>query len=531
MTNDKFLVDVSPEMQLYKILQRQSYDIGTALAEFVDNSVQSFVDKNKAIKSIDGQDATLKVRIEVDTKGNSIVIKDNAGGINRADFQRAIRMGREKGFNPDSGSLAVYGIGMKSSAIWFSNKWSVETSALGSKEKLVATFDLDQLLESGNTHIEVSSHPEKENEHYTKIIIGECLRTLELSEEYFKDSVLPFLRETFFKFDGVYIELEHDNLILQTRKAFIKTPSPLEYPEVDRDGNKLSDKSVVWRRNLDFKHDGKRIRGFVMIMERGGYHSPGIRLLRNRRVVLGTQGGNRQNKPNVLLGTSNKYAAQRIYGELTLNECPVNFMKSGFDENMDSIYRAVRSKLIARPPDVEEDLIRQATHFRRGKVEPTSKSKTKKKPGKPSGKKSPKSTPKIEDNILFSTELNDTLAQLNNHKLHRLYESLCRVSLINDPVLAYVAAWTLLESLATLLGKGPNTAFDSFYNGKINLFTQNKTERGDYRIPIGDIHEKGNMNKHSSKYETINAQQLVSDFQSIDLFLIHCAELAVKSES
>ena len=195
------------------------------------------------------------------------------------------------------------------------------------------------------------------------------------------------------------------------------------------------------------------------------------------------------------------------------------------------LYRAVRSELIDRPPDVKEDLIHQATHFRSGKVEPIPKDKDKKKPGKSPGRKSPKPVPKIEDHILFSTELNDTLAQLNNHKLHRLYESLCRVSLINDPVLAYVAAWTLLESLATLLGKGPNTAFDGFYNGKINLFTQNKTERGDYKIPIGDIHEKGNMNKHSSKYETINAQQLVSDFQSIEMFLIHCAERAVESET
>ena len=48
-TGSTFKVDVSPEMQLYKILQRQSYGIESALAEFVDNSVQSFIDaRNKA---------------------------------------------------------------------------------------------------------------------------------------------------------------------------------------------------------------------------------------------------------------------------------------------------------------------------------------------------------------------------------------------------------------------------------------------------------------------------------------------------
>ena len=60
MTNEKFHVDVSPEMRLYKILQRQSYDIGTALAEFVDNSIQSFRDQINAIRAVDGSDPHLK---------------------------------------------------------------------------------------------------------------------------------------------------------------------------------------------------------------------------------------------------------------------------------------------------------------------------------------------------------------------------------------------------------------------------------------------------------------------------------------
>ena len=518
MVNDNFFVDVSPEMQLYKILQRQSYDIGTALAEFVDNSIQSFVDKNKAIKSIDGSDASLKIGIRIDTKSEQIIIEDNAGGINRENFQKAIRMGHEKGTDPNSGSLSVYGIGMKSSAIWFANKWSIETSTLGSREKLKATFDLDYLLESDGTEIEVTSEPEEVNKHYTRIIINDCLRDLENSEEYFRNKVLPYLQESFFKFNDVYIEIVHDNLVQQTKKAFLKLPSALEYPPVDKNGDKISDSPVTWRRNFDFDYDGKQVRGFVMIMDPGSYNAPGLRLMRNRRVIYGTKGGDRQNLPRSLLGTTNKFAAQRLYGEISLNGFPVNFMKTGFDVNMDALYQRVKSELVARPPNVKEDLIHQATYFRKTKVGSKSKGKNKNKSN-------------IEEYILFSSDLNELLAQLNNHKLHRLYESLCRVSLINDPVLAYVAAWTLLESLATLLRKDPNTAFDSFYSGKINLFTKNKTERGEYKTPISDIHKKGNMNKHSSKYETINAQQLVSDFQSIEMFLIHCAELAVKSES
>ena len=148
MATGNFRVDISPEMQLYKILQRQSYGIGTALAEFVDNSVQSFMDRRDAIKSEERSNPKLKVRIAISSEKKQITIEDNAGGINRANFQRAIRMGYGTDAYPQPESLSVYGIGMKSSAIWLSNRWRIETSALGSGEKLTTTFDLDQLLRS-----------------------------------------------------------------------------------------------------------------------------------------------------------------------------------------------------------------------------------------------------------------------------------------------------------------------------------------------------------------------------------------------
>ena len=286
-----FEVDVSPEMQLYKILQRQSYDIGTALAEFIDNSVQSFQDRNAAIKAIEGSDPNLKVRIAILSKEKRITIEDNAGGINRENFQRAIRMGRGQSRTPSPASLSVYGIGMKSSAIWFSNRWTIETSALGSPEKLTTTFDLDQLLALGDTKIEVKTNPEEERKHYTKISIENCLRDLSDPDDQFKDSVLSYLQETFYKFEKVFVEIKHDGLILKTNDVQLTEPTPLVYPRVDKDGHKASDIEVTWKKKLDFEHDGKRVRGFVMIMGTGSYHGPGIRLLRNRRVIFGTRGG------------------------------------------------------------------------------------------------------------------------------------------------------------------------------------------------------------------------------------------------
>ena len=509
-----FEVDVSPEMQLYKILQRQSYGVDTALAEFVDNSIQSFIDKEDAIKAIDGNETKLNVVITVNSSNKQMVIEDNASGINRSDFQRAIRMGRSEGTTPDKSSLSVYGIGMKSSAIWFTDTWQIETSALGSVEKLTTTFDLDRLLREGTSKISVTSEPEEVNRHYTKITINNSQRNFD--REFFQDTALPYIQETFFKFkDILNIELLFDDATLETNNAFLETPEPLTYPPVDKNGNKLSEDSKEWKKQINTSYQGRDVKGFIMIMETGGYHQPGIRLLRNRRVIVGTRGGGRQNKPEILLKTSNKFSAQRVYGELTLSDFPVNFTKTDFDDNLEGLYLKLRRDLAGDPSTTEDDFIHQTECYRARKSSSSTKSGRKK-------KSSSSSPSKISEHIELSQDVSSLLAQLENGKLVRLYESICKISLIDHPVLAYVGAWTLLECLATNMGNESGKSFEAFYNEKLNQFTKNRSKRSEYRTPIKDIHSKGNANKHGGIYEAIDARQLISDFEAMEPFLIYC---------
>ena len=475
ITLESFEVDVSPEMQLYKILQRQSYGVDTALAEFVDNSIQSFIDKEDAIKAIDGKDTKLKVVITVNSSNKQIIIEDNASGINRKDFQRAIRMGRPDDTTHDKSSLSVYGIGMKSSAVWFSDTWQIETSALGSVEKLTTTFDLNQLLREGTSKIPVSSESEEANKHYTKITINNSQRSFD--REFFQDNALPYIQETFFKFkDILNIELLFDDAPLETNNAFLETPEPLVYPPVDKNGDKLSEDSKEWKKPINTSYQGRGVKGFIMIMETGGYHQPGIRLLRNRRVIVGTRGGGRQNKPEILLKTSNKFSAQRVYGELTLSDFPVNFTKTDFDDNLEGLYLKLRRILTGDPSTTEDDFIHQTECYRARKSSGT-KSRGKK-------KSSSSSSSKISEYIDLSQDVSSLLSQLENGKLVRLYESICKISLIDHPVLAYVGAWTLLECLATNMGKKSDKSFEAFYNEVLNQFIKDRSKRSEFRTPI-----------------------------------------------
>ncbi len=184
-----FKVDVSPDMGMYRLLQSQSYSVYSALSEFVDNSIQSYIDNQKAISAIDKKNLFLRIKIFIDSKKKEITISDNASGINRESFQRAIKM--DTNIKHKETSLSKFGVGMKTAAVWLSNTWMIETSALNSKEKLKCVFDLNKLLEKNETEITVSSEEEREKAHYTKIIIKNCKRME--SKEYYQDKLIPHL--------------------------------------------------------------------------------------------------------------------------------------------------------------------------------------------------------------------------------------------------------------------------------------------------------------------------------------------------
>ncbi|MCB9109270.1 MAG: ATP-binding protein [Anaerolineales bacterium] len=89
-----------------------------AVAEFVDNAIQSFIDYRDEIEKLEGTGRKLKVEIEWDaTDGGRLIVRDNAAGIHQADYSRAFR---PAAIPVDRSGLCEFGMGMKSAACWFS---------------------------------------------------------------------------------------------------------------------------------------------------------------------------------------------------------------------------------------------------------------------------------------------------------------------------------------------------------------------------------------------------------------------------
>src|SRR5207249_8593734 len=122
-------VDIRPGVSILSVLRYLNYKSWFALAEFVDNSLQSYLANERRLHVVDGAGSKLRVDIELDLSGDGkLSVRDNAAGIATSDYSRAFR---PAAIPTDTNGLSEFGMGMKSAACWFAPRWSARTSALG----------------------------------------------------------------------------------------------------------------------------------------------------------------------------------------------------------------------------------------------------------------------------------------------------------------------------------------------------------------------------------------------------------------
>lgn len=87
-----------------------------------------------------------------------------------------------------------------------------------------------------------------------------------------------------------------------------------------------------WKKDLDFTvaFDGRsyHVTGFVAIMNPGSFPKAGFALFRQDRVVIG--GTDSNYKPAPIFGQAQSQKSLKLFGELNMNDFPVNQAKDGF---------------------------------------------------------------------------------------------------------------------------------------------------------------------------------------------------------
>jgi hypothetical protein len=340
-------VNIRPQVTVLSVLKYLEYETWYALAEFVDNSIASFLKYEKELKAMEGKKYVLEVTIEINDSENKIIIRDNAAGIHNRDYPRAFRAAEAP---PDTSGLSEFGMGMKSAACWFSDNWVVRTTALGEPVEKTVKFDLEKIFEDKLEELEVDSEPVGKDKHYTVIELNNVTKmprkkNLGKVKEHLKSIYRDFIRR-----GQLILKVGTDELV------YIE-PNILNAPKFDNPKGK----NVLWRKDIKFPvGDDLSVHGFVAIREKASVSEAGFALFRKGRVVEGSYDSGF--RPELIFGGPNSFRYQRIFGELHLEGFEVIFTKKGikWDENLDVFLQCLRDELIHD----DFPLLAQADKFR-----------------------------------------------------------------------------------------------------------------------------------------------------------------------
>jgi len=170
--SEKETVNIRPSVGYLSILQAINYRAWYAIAEFVDNSLQSYLQNKANLKRQHGANFKLKIAIYV-TK-SKIQIIDNAAGITKKDFSRAFRAAARP---ENRKGLSEFGMGMKTAAVWFSKNWIVKTKPLGERELKVVKWDIKNIVKDNIEELDVKKSELPINQHYTDITLTDLNRS------------------------------------------------------------------------------------------------------------------------------------------------------------------------------------------------------------------------------------------------------------------------------------------------------------------------------------------------------------------
>lgn len=317
-------VSIATKPLVYSTFRYIANTAWNALAEYVDNSLQSFLAHKNVLKDINPQG---KVRVEIQIGDDSIIITDNAWGIEAENYQRAFELAN---IPLDASGLSEFGMGMKVSSIWFSDVWTVETCAYGECAKKTVKFDIKEVVDNQETSLNVVEQPAASTEHYTRI----TLTKLSQNKPKQLAAVRRHLASTYTKFirDGIL------ELVINGELQTVPEPKILVAPYFKKVGGQIikEGEPQTWRIDISFAPTGSKykVSGFIGVLETMSTDKDNGFLLFRRGRAIGYSGEDKY-RPQRLCGQVGSPQYKRIFGELSVDGFNVSFQKNAFQEDED----------------------------------------------------------------------------------------------------------------------------------------------------------------------------------------------------
>lgn len=355
-------LNIQPQAGVIGVFSRLNYKAWYAIAEFVDNSTQSFYSHQEELKQHGIED--VEINIDYDSEHDILTITDTAFGMELPDFSRAVKVDsppeNKKGRNE-------FGMGLKTAASWFGYIWSVQSTQLGSSNQYYTEINIPEMREKNINVVAIHRTEVDPSTHGTTITIRDI--TKKIGAPRTKGKIVELLKSMYRRdLNSGLIHINYDN-----ESLFFDEYACLSF------------RSKEWRKTLDFDFDfdgvTHHVVGFVGILANGGFGRAGFALFRRGRVVIG--GEDQNYKPDRIFCQAQSTIAHKLFGEFDLDDFPINQAKDGFvwDDGLeDEFVEVLRShikeyidiaKLTNKERAKEEDCTPEISHSIQDQVQKT----------------------------------------------------------------------------------------------------------------------------------------------------------------
>ena len=289
--------------------RRLDYEIWYALAEFVDNSTQSYANNiAKLDEAYKNEGVGLEVRITYERKGTEPMFRivDNAMGMDYEELEQALRIATPPA-NPYG--RCRYGMGMKTASCWIGNRWTITTKKLGQTNEYTVEIDVAK-IEGGNSELKTNTvSGQNPVEHYTRLEIFDHNRE-------FKGRTIGKIKD--------YLKSIYRQDFRNESLTLLYNDEKLSWEEFDT-RLRVNRAGELLKSNFSFNVNDKTVHGWAGVLDRGSRSDTGFSIFHADRVVTGWPDAWR---PERIFGLNrNDLLNQRLLGEIHLEEFEVTHTK------------------------------------------------------------------------------------------------------------------------------------------------------------------------------------------------------------
>jgi hypothetical protein len=236
-------------------------------------------------------------------------------------------------------------MGLKTSACWIGNKWTIKTKKLGETEEYTIEVNVPSVAKGNGELPEKVLKGRPPHLHYTIIEIRDHnQRFVGRTLGKIKDFLSSMYREDFRK----------KQLVLEWQGV------PLSWDEFDQRILRAQN-GKPYKKAFSFEVDGKKVHGWVGVLQKGSRADAGFSIMHSGRVVKGWPDAWRPHSLYGQLQGSNDLVNQRLVGEIHLDDFEVTHTKDDivwFGSEEESVEEALEERC--------KDYREAAKQFRKG---------------------------------------------------------------------------------------------------------------------------------------------------------------------